>query len=321
MASFIILSVILAVINSRTALFLLFVSATVTLGLAASDFAALPNEVWMQLRLPRILLAAFTGAALALAGLLLQTFFRNPLVEPGLLGISAGAGLGAVIAISLGLGGLWLLPLSAFAGALGTLALILLLGRQLRGNNAELLLAGVAINSLAAALINLILSVGDATTLRSAIFWLMGSFTLSEWPLLLASMAALTACIIWTARKTQALDVWQLGESEAIHLGINIHHFRRQILGVTSLLVALAVAQSGGIGFIGLLAPHMARRLGLAQHRLLLPATLALGMTLAVLSDLLARRLIYPMELPVGVLTALVGAPAFLLLFLRRNRS
>lgn len=199
MASFIILSVILAVINSRTALFLLFVSATVTLGLAASDFAALPNEVWMQLRLPRILLAAFTGAALALAGLLLQTFFRNPLVEPGLLGISAGAGLGAVIAISLGLGGLWLLPLSAFAGALGTLALILLLGRQLRGNNAELLLAGVAINSLAAALINLILSVGDATTLRSAIFWLMGSFTLSEWPLLLASMAALTACIIWTA--------------------------------------------------------------------------------------------------------------------------
>lgn len=322
MASSSIRPVILAVIGSaRTTLFLLCACALVALGLAAGDVASLPGDVWMQLRLPRILLAAFTGGSLALAGLLLQDFFRNPLVEPGLLGISAGAGLGAVTVISLGLGGLWLLPLSAFAGALATLALILLLGRQLRGNNAELLLAGVAINSLAAALINLLLSIGDATTLRSATFWLMGSFTLSEWPLLLASWIGLIACTLWAANNAQALDVWQLGESEAIHLGIDIHGFRRQILAVTSLLVALAVAQSGGIGFVGLLAPHMARRLGLIQHRLLLPATLALGMSLAVLSDLLARRLIYPMELPVGVLTAMVGAPAFLLLFLRRSRA
>lgn len=312
--------VILAVIGPRPALLFLCASAVVTLGLAAGDITALPGEVWMQLRLPRILLAAFTGASLALAGLLLQDLFRNPLVEPGLLGISAGAGLGAVTAISIGLGGLWLLPLSAFTGALATLSLILLLGRQLRGNNAELLLAGVAINSLAAALINLLLSLGDASTLRSATFWLMGSFTLSEWPLLITSWGGLLACVLWVARKSLALDVWQLGESEAIHLGIDILRFRRQILALTSLLVAFAVAQSGGIGFVGLLAPHMARRLGLTRHHQLLPATLALGMTLAVLADLLARRVIYPMELPVGVLTALVGAPAFLLLFLGKNR-
>ncbi len=321
MTSSIIRLVILAVIGSRTALLLLFAFTILTLYLAAGDVGALSGEVWMQLRLPRMLLAAFTGASLALAGLLLQGFFRNPLVEPGLLGISAGAGLGAVVAISLGAAGLWLLPLSAFAGALLTLALILVLGRHLRGNNAELLLAGVAINSLAGALINLLLSVGDATTLRSATFWLMGSFTMAEWPLLIASWGALIVCAGWAIRKNQALDVWQLGESEAIHLGIDIHRFRRQVLAATSLLVALAVAQSGGIGFVGLLAPHMARRLGLTRHRLLLPATLALGMTLAVLADWLARRLIYPMELPVGVLTALVGAPAFLLLFLRRNPS
>lgn len=308
-------------ISPRTTVLLLLVTAVILSGLGAGDMRNLTPEVWVQLRLPRVLLAAFTGASLALAGLLLQDFFRNPLVEPGLLGVSAGAGLGAVLVISLGLGGLWLLPLSAFAGALGTLGLILLIGRQLSGNNAELLLAGVAINSLAGALVSLLLSIGDATALRSATFWLMGSFTLAEWPLLLAGWVVLLFSIAWTWRQAQALDVWQLGESEAIHLGLDIRRFRRRILCVTSLLVALAVAQSGGIGFVGLLAPHMARKLGLTQHRLLMPASIFLGITLAVLADQLARQLIYPLELPVGVLTALIGAPAFLLLFLRRSHS
>ncbi|HCT41809.1 MAG TPA: hypothetical protein DF427_11805 [Moraxellaceae bacterium] len=308
-------------ISPRTTVLLLLITAVILSGLGAGDMRNLAPEVWVQLRLPRVLLAAFTGASLALAGLLLQDFFRNPLVEPGLLGVSAGAGLGAVLVISLGLGGLWLLPLSAFAGALGTLGLILLIGRQLSGNNAELLLAGVAINSLAGALVSLLLSIGDATALRSATFWLMGSFTLAEWPLLLAGWVVLLFSIAWTWRQAQALDVWQLGESEAIHLGLDIRRFRRRILCVTSLLVALAVAQSGGIGFVGLLAPHMARKLGLTQHRLLMPASIFLGIILAVLADQLARQLIYPLELPVGVLTALIGAPAFLLLFLRRSHS
>lgn len=320
MTSFIVPLVISVVTHPRTTLLLLSLAVVLALGLALGDIGSLPSEVWQQLRLPRVLLAAFTGASLALAGLLLQDFFRNPLVEPGLLGVSAGAGLGAVVAISLGLGGLWLLPVSAFAGALGTLALILLLGRHLSGNNAELLLAGVAINSIAGALINLLLSVGDATALRSATFWLMGSFTLAEWPMLLAGGLLLAGSILWTWRQAQALDVWQLGESEATHLGIDIHRFRGWILGLTSLLVAMAVAQSGGIGFVGLLAPHMARRLGFSQHRLLMPATLCLGIILAALADLLARRLIYPLELPVGVLTALIGSPVFLLLFSRRAR-
>lgn len=308
-------------ISPRTTVLLLLVTAVILSGLGAGDMRNLAPEVWVQLRLPRVLLAAFTGASLALAGLLLQDFFRNPLVEPGLLGVSAGAGLGAVLVISLGLGGLWLLPLSAFAGALGTLGLILLIGRQLSGNNAELLLAGVAINSLAGALVSLLLSIGDATALRSATFWLMGSFTLAEWPLLLTGWVVLLFSIAWTWRQAQALDVWQLGESEAIHLGLDIRRFRRRILCVTSLLVALAVAQSGGIGFVGLLAPHMARKLGLTQHRLLMPASIFLGIILAVLADQLARQLIYPLELPVGVLTALIGAPAFLLLFLRRSHT
>lgn len=289
------------------------------LGWGTQELGTMAADVLWRLRLPRVVLAVFTGASLALAGLLLQDFFRNALVEPGLLGVSAGAGLAAVIVIALGAGGLWALPLAAFAGALGALALVLAMGRRLGAGNAELLLVGVALNALAAALINLLLSLGDNTTLRSANFWLMGSFAQANWSLLLPSSVLLLLTILRSWQHSAALDVWQLGESEAAHLGLDIRRFRREILVLASVLVALAVAQSGGIGFVGLLAPHMARRLGLVRHRQLLPASLLLGAVLAVFADWLARTLMAPLELPVGVLTALIGAPAFLLLFLRRR--
>ncbi|MDF2445499.1 MAG: Hemin transporter, permease protein [Moraxellaceae bacterium] len=302
---------------------LLAVTALVTATALLWDLdslGAMQADVLWQLRLPRVLLAAFTGATLALAGLLLQDFFRNPLVEPGLLGVSAGAGLAAVLAIASGLGGLWTLPLAAFAGALAALLLVLGIGRRLGAGNAALLLVGVAINALAAALVHLLLSLGDDTLLRSASFWLMGSFAQADWTLLLPALLILLLVVLRTAQRATALDLWQLGDSEAAHLGLDIRRFRREILLLASLLVALAVAQSGGIGFIGLLAPHMARRLGPQRHRDLLPATLALGALLAVAADFLARLLISPLELPVGVLTALLGAPAFLFLFMRSQR-
>lgn len=316
-------AVITAVPSSRF-VFLLplatFAAILLALGWGANELGPMAGEVLWQLRLPRVLLAALTGATLATAGLLLQDFFRNPLVEPGLLGVSAGAGLAAVLVISLGISSFWLLPLAAFGGALATLSLVLAMGRRLGAGNAELLLVGVAINALAAALVNLLLSVGDNTVLRSASFWLMGSFAQANTALLTisASILALTLTRLWQQQRT--LDVWQLGESEAAHLGLDIRRFRREILLLSALLVALAVAQSGGIAFIGLLAPHMARRMGLHRHQELLPASLFLGATLAVLADWLARSLIAPLELPVGVLTALLGAPAFLLLFLQGRR-
>lgn len=293
----------------------LLVTLALCWGLA--DLGPLGRDVLWQLRLPRVLLAAFAGAALALAGLLMQDFFRNPLVEPGLLGVSAGAGLAAVAALALGLAGPALLPLAAFAGALGVLALVLALGRRVDGSSAALLLAGVAVNALAAALVQLLLSIGDDALLRSASFWLMGSFAQAGWPLLLPSLLALLLAALYLARQATALDVWLLGEQEAAHLGLDVHRFGRRLLLLASGLVALTVAQAGGIAFIGLLAPHMARRLGLRRHALLLPASLLLGALLAVGADWLARVLIAPVELPVGVLTALLGAPAFLLLFLR----
>lgn len=325
MAQFPSCAVISAVSASRSLLPLLLLALLLAMATAlawrlpAGD--ALAQDIFWQLRLPRVCLAAFTGAALALAGLLLQDLFRNPLVEPGLLGVSAGAGLAAVLALAAGLAGPWLLPVLAFAGALGTLALVLALGRRLGRSSATLLLVGVALNALVAALVQLLLSLGDNSLLRSASFWLMGSFAQAEWRLLLPAAGLLLLVALRARQRASALDLWQLGDTEAAHLGLDVVRFRREIMLLGSLLVALAVAQAGGIGFIGLLAPHMARRLGAVLHRQLLPASLLLGALLAVAADWMARSLIAPLELPVGVLTALLGAPAFLLLFLRGQRA
>lgn len=318
-------AVIVAVFPSRALLPLLCLALLLAIGLALGwalpGGGALASDIFWQLRLPRTALAAFAGASLALAGLLLQDLFRNPLVEPGLLGVSAGAGLAAVLAIAAGAGGLWLLPALAFAGALGTLSLVLALGRRLGQGSSTLLLVGVAVNALAAALVQLLLSLGDDSLLRSASFWLMGSFAHADWRLLLPAAGLLLLVTLFTRHRADALDLWQLGDVEAAHLGLDVPRFRLELLVLASLLVALAVAQAGGIGFIGLLAPHMARRLGLSRHQHLLAASLLLGALLAVLADTLARHLVAPLELPVGVLTALLGAPAFLLLFLREQRT
>lgn len=317
--------VIPAVSPPRHLLPLLFLAVLALVALALAwrlpADPALAQDILWQLRLPRVGLAAFCGAALALAGLLLQDLFRNALVEPGLLGVSAGAGLAAVLALAAGLASPWLLPVTAFAGALGTLALVLALGRRLGSGSATLLLVGVAINALVGAVVQLLLSMGDNSLLRSASFWLMGSFAQADWRLLLPSSALLLLVALRARQRATTLDLWQLGDSEAAHLGLDVPRFRREVMLLGSLLVALAVAQAGGIGFIGLLAPHMARRLGATLHRHLLPASLLLGALLAVAADLLARQLIPPLELPVGVLTALIGAPAFLLLFLRGERA
>lgn len=239
------------------------------------------------------------------------------MVEPGLLGVSAGAGLAAVIVIGLGISGLWAIPFAAFVGALATLSVVLFAGRYLQSNHTELLLIGVAINALAAALVNLLLSLSDGSTFRSASFWLLGSFAAADWALLIPSLVMLFLIFLRSYTQHRALDVWQLGETEAGHLGLNVAAFRRETLLLASLLVAMAVAQSGGIGFIGLLAPHLARRLGAVRHQQLIPLSVLIGALLALTADWLARSLIAPLELPTGVLTAIIGAPAFLFLFLR----
>lgn len=279
-----------------------------------------------QIRLPRALLALGVGALLALCGVAMQGLFRNPLADPGLIGVSSGAALGAALAIVGGelMGGVpvllepYLLSLSAFVGGLAVTALVYRFGRRDgRTDVATMLLAGLALTALAGAVIGLFTYLADDATLRTLVFWNLGSFNGAGyarlWPLLLVT------CVValWLPRRASALNALLLGESEARHLGFDIDRLKRELVFCTALGVGAAVAAAGLIGFVGLVVPHLMRLLVGPNHRLLLPAAALAGASLLLLADLLARLLLAPAELPIGIVTALIGAPFFLYLLLR----
>ena len=279
-----------------------------------------------QIRLPRALLGLCVGAVLALSGVAMQGLFRNPLADPGLIGVSSGAALGAAVAIVGGaaFGGLpaWLAPyllsLCAFAGGLGVTALVYRLGRRDGQTSvATMLLAGIALTALAGAAIGLFTYLADDATLRTLTFWNLGSLNGASyarlWPLLLVTAAV----ALWLPRRARALNALLLGESEARHLGFAVERLKRELVFCTALGVAAAVAAAGMIGFIGLVVPHLMRLLVGPDHRLLLPASALAGASLLLLADLLARLLLAPAELPIGIVTALIGAPFFIYLLLR----
>ncbi len=279
-------------------------------------------------RAPRVLLAALVGAGLGAAGAAMQGLFRNPLADPGLIGVSAGAALAAVAAIVLaggifgaaaGLLGLWLLPLAAFLGGLGATALMARLG-TIGGVTpvATLLLAGVAVNALAGALTGVLIFMADDRQVRDITFWTLGSLAGARWAqipvvLLLVGLPALLLCAL--ARPLNAL---LLGEAEAFHLGTSVESVKRLAVVLAAIAVAAGVAFTGLIGFVGLVVPHLIRLGFGSDHRLVLPGAALLGAALLVLADLAARSLAAPAELPVGVVTALLGAPFFLWLLRRR---
>lgn len=282
-----------------------------------------------QIRLPRSLLGLAVGAVLALSGVAMQGLFRNPLADPGLVGVSSGAALGAALAIVLGSlwGGIpealgpYLLSLCAFAGGLGVTALVYRLGRhQGQTSVATMLLAGVALTALAGAAIGLLTYLADDATLRTLTFWNMGSLNGASyarlWPLLV--VLVLVAC--WLPRRAAALNALLLGESEARHLGFEVERLKRELVFCTALGVGAAVAAAGLIGFVGLVVPHLLRLLVGPDHRILLPASALAGASLLLLADLLARLLMTPAELPIGIVTALLGAPFFLYLLVRERR-
>lgn len=279
-----------------------------------------------QIRLPRTLLGVATGGVLALAGVAMQGLFRNPLADPGLIGVSSGAALGAAIAIVFGasIGGLpeafapYLLSACAFAGGLLVTALVYRLGRHNGQTNvATMLLAGIALTALAGALIGLFTYLADDATLRTLTFWNLGSLNGASyprlWPLLLVTLAV--AC--WLPRRVDALNALLLGESEARHLGFDVERLKVELILCTALGVGAAVAAAGLIGFIGLVVPHLLRLIVGPDHRLLLPASMFGGAILLLLADLLARLALAPAELPIGIVTALIGAPFFLYLLIR----
>lgn len=279
-----------------------------------------------QIRLPRTLLGLAVGGVLALSGVAMQGLFRNPLADPGLVGVSSGAALGAAIAIVGGaaLGGLpdfigpYLLSLCAFLGGLGVTALVYRLGRK-NGQTqvAVMLLAGIALTALSGSAVGLFTYLADDATLRTLTFWNLGSLNGASyarlWPLLLVTVGV----ALWLPRRATALNALLLGESEANHLGVNVEGLKRELVFCTALGVGAAVAAAGMIGFIGLVVPHLVRLLAGPDHRVLLPASVLAGASLLLFADLIARLALAPAELPIGIVTAFLGAPFFLYLLLR----
>ena len=279
-----------------------------------------------QIRLPRTLLGLAVGGVLALSGVAMQGLFRNPLADPGLVGVSSGAALGAAIAIVGGaaFGGLpevmgpYLLSLCAFIGGLGVTALVYRLGRRNGQTNvAVMLLAGIALTALAGSAVGLFTYLADDATLRTLTFWNLGSLNGASyarlWPLLIVTVGV----ALWLPRRANALNALLLGESEANHLGIDVEGLKRELVFCTALGVGAAVAAAGMIGFIGLVVPHLVRLLAGPDHRVLLPASVLAGATLLLFADLIARLALAPAELPIGIVTAFLGAPFFLYLLMR----
>ncbi|WP_322366931.1 iron ABC transporter permease [Pseudomonas sp. Teo4] len=279
-----------------------------------------------QIRLPRTLLGLAVGAVLALSGVAMQGLFRNPLADPGLVGVASGAAVGAAVAIVGGnwLGGMpealapYLLSVCAFVGGLGVTALVYRLGRRDGQTNvATMLLAGVAMTALGGAAVGLFSYLADDATLRALTFWNLGSLNGAGyerlWPLLLVAAAV----ALWLPRRAQALNALLLGESEARHLGIEVERLKRELVICTALGVGAAVAAAGLIGFVGLVVPHLVRQLAGPDHRVLLPASLLAGAALLLFADLVARLALAPAELPIGIVTAFIGAPFFLFLLVR----
>ncbi|NNS06025.1 MULTISPECIES: iron chelate uptake ABC transporter family permease subunit [Erwinia] len=281
-------------------------------------------QIWFTIRLPRVLLAVMVGGALALSGCVMQGLFRNPLADPGLLGISCGAALAVAISIVLsfslpGVLKLYQPLLAAFIGSLAVTLVIFLLSRQGQTGLSRLLLVGIAINALCSAAIGVLSWISNDQQLRQLSLWAMGSLGQAQWPVVLVCASVVLPCMVLVQRLATRLNLLQLGEEEAHYLGVDVPRTQRYLLVLSAFLVASAVAVSGVIGFIGLVVPHLMRFCLGGDHRWLLPSSLLSGAILLLLADTLARTVVAPAEMPVGLLTSLIGGPWFLWLILRRR--
>jgi len=295
---------------------------------APSGEAGQLQLILAEIRIPRLLLGLLVGAGLAMCGAVMQGLFRNPMADPGLLGVSSGAALGAVLSIVLGgalgraVAGVWLLPAMAFAGGFAGLSLVYrlsLLGGKT--DTATMLLAGIAVNAIAGALIGLLSYLADDAQLRGVIFWSLGSLEVTDWRKLLAAMALIVPALALLPWYAGALNANLLGESEVGHLGIDMEKVKRQLIALVALVVGASVCISGVIGFVGLVVPHLIRILLGPDHRMLLPASALLGAALLGGADIIARMVAAPAEIPVGIITAALGGPFFLWLLVRHHRA
>jgi iron complex transport system permease protein len=324
---------------------LVLLMTSMTIGVAAGSVAIPASQVWdivvhqlgpistevtwsparasivLDARLPRVTLAAVVGAGLATCGMALQAVVRNPLADPMLLGVSSGASVGAVVMLVTGLGlGVFVLPLAAFVGALTALIAVYLLARTGgRMTTVRLILAGVAVAEVLSAVASLlIVTSDDPHKAQSAVRWMLGGLGGTTWPTVWLPAVLVAAGTAVLLAVTRSLNLLYTGEETATALGLDVHRFRAGIFVVVALMVGAMVAVSGSIGFVGLIIPHIVRMLIGADHRRALPAAALLGASFLIACDVVARTIATPEELPVGILTALVGGPFFLWLMRRK---
>ncbi len=314
-----------------TGLSLTSVPRAISAALWGSETAAdeMARLVLVDVRLPRTLLAAFVGGALAVAGALMQGLFRNPLADPGLIGVSSGAALGAVTTIAfsgtiaapwVAVFGLYALPTAAFIGGLATTMILMMVARR-HGTTAvsTLLLAGIAVGAVAFALMGLIAYLSNDRELRDITLWTLGSLAGSSWSKALGVLPFAILIAVMLPGLVRALNGLLLGEAEAFHLGVNLERAKMKIVLLTAAAVGAAVAVAGMIGFVGIVIPHFVRMIAGPDHRIVLPASALLGAVLVIATDIIARVIVAPAELPIGIILAIVGAPVFLHLVVRRG--
>lgn len=332
-----------AVLMLRGLIVLLLVVSGLSLGTGAAGLnladlahAALKAElsprdqvILWNIRLPRLAMGLLIGAALAVSGALMQGLFRNPLADPGIVGVGAGAGLGAVLAIVLGgmlpagiavhFGG-HLVPVAAFLGGWGaTLLLYRLATRGGHTSVANMLLAGIALGALAGAFTGILVYLADDKQLRDLTFWSMGSLAGAGWGKLATALPLILPVLLLSPLMARGLNALALGEAQAAHLGIEVERLKQLIILGVAAATGAAVAVAGGIGFIGIVVPHLLRIATGPNHRYLLPNAALLGASLLVGADMIARTIVAPAELPIGIVTAALGAPVFLWILMRRQ--
>ncbi|WP_416955890.1 FecCD family ABC transporter permease [Streptomyces sp. Agncl-13] len=293
------------------------------LGGGESTLAPLRDGIVWDLRMPRTLLAAVCGAGLALCGAVMQSLLRNPLADPFVLGVSSGASTGAVAVVVLGVGGGAVsLSAGAFAGALLSFGLVMLLSHSLGASMDRVVLSGVAAMQLFSALTSFtVLTSADAETTKGVLFWLLGSLSGADWGQVLLCAGTLAAALVVCLGHATTLDAFAFGEEAAAGLGVNVARARLILLCATALLTAVLVSCAGAIGFVGLVLPHVTRALTGSGHVRLLPVTALTGAVFLVWVDTLARTVVDPQEVPVGVVTSLIGVPAFVIVLHRGRRK
>jgi len=311
------------------ALLCVMVVATAVVGLMAGAVRVPLNEMFssniVRLRVARVLLGLVAGAGLSVAGVVFQALLRNPLADPYVLGVSSGAGLGAALAIFLGLGAfsVWALPAMAFLGALGTIVLVYMLARTAGGTVPvqTLLLSGVIVSAVLGSLLMFLVSVLPSDNLHNVVWWLLGNLQIFDWTLLRAVAVIVVLGLGATVVFARDLNLMTLGEEPAAHLGLNVEQTKILFFLIASLMAGATVAACGLIGFVGLIVPHTVRLIVGPNHRRLVPASALAGAGFLVLADSFARTVIAPLEIPIGVVTAFLGGPFFLMLLRQRKSS